>query len=115
MLASITPLTDFTTWARTSALEIVMLLTGAFLVSRVTSWMSRWLTERIDRRIIQTDELARSQAAKHRHAVTSVATGGFLALLYIVVGVLVIERFGVPLATLVAPAAAACVGRGLGA
>jgi small conductance mechanosensitive channel len=92
-----------------------MLLSGTFLVSRATTWVSRELTERIDRRITQSDELVRSQAAKHRHAVTSVATGGFLALLYVVVGVLVIERFGVPLATLVAPAAAAGVGLGFGA
>jgi len=115
MLASITPLTDFTIWARTDALEIVMLVSGAFLVSRGVTWVSRLVTARIDRRIPSTDELVRSQTAKHRHAVTSVATGAFLALLYVVVAVLVIERFGVPLATLVAPAAAAGVALGFGA
>jgi small-conductance mechanosensitive channel len=115
MLASITPLTDFTTWVRTSALEIVMLVSGAFLVSRAVAWVSGRLTERIDRGIPQTDELSRSQSAKHRHAVTSVATGAILAVFYVIVGVLVIERFGVPLATLVAPAAALGVGLGFGA
>jgi moderate conductance mechanosensitive channel len=115
MLASITPLSDFEQWVRTDALEIVLLVSGAFLVSRVVTWASRWLTARIDLRIHETDALARSQAAKHRHAVTSVVTGAFLALLYFVVGVLVIERFGVPLATLIAPAAAAGVALGFGA
>jgi small conductance mechanosensitive channel len=115
MLASITPLSDFEQWVRTDALEVVMLVSGAFLVSRVVTWASRWLTTRIDQRIPETDALARSQAAKHRHAVTSVVTGAFLALLYFVVGVLVIERFGVPLATLIAPAAAAGVAFGFGA
>ena len=115
MLASITPLGDFTAWLRTDALQIVMLVSGAFLVSRAVSWTSRMLTARIDLRIPTTDALARSQTAKHRHAVTGVATGVFLALLYIVVAVLVLERFGVPLATLVAPAAVVGVGLGFGA
>lgn len=115
MLASITPLTDFSLWARTNGLEIVMLVSGAFLLSRAVTSISHALTERIDQRIPGTDQLARSQVAKHRHAVTSVATGVCLALLYIVVAVLVLERLGVPLATIVAPAAALGVGLGFGA
>jgi small conductance mechanosensitive channel len=114
MLASITPLTDFTLWARTNGLEIVMLVSGAFVISRVSSSISRTLTARIDKRIPAT-ELARSQAAKHRHAVTGVVRGVFLSLFYVIVLGLVLERFGVPLATLAAPAAALGVGLGFGA
>jgi len=115
MLASITPLSDFTLWARTNGLEIVMLLSGAFIVSRASSSISRLLTARIDLRIPATGELGRSQVAKHRHAVTGVVRGVFLSLLYVIVIGLVLERLGVPLSTLVAPAAALGVGLGFGA
>jgi len=115
MLTSITPLSDFALWARTNGLEIVMLASGAFLVSRASTSISRSLTARIDLRIPGTDELVRSQVAKHRHAVTGVVSGVFLSLLYVVVAVLVLERFGLPLAALVAPAAALGVGLGFGA
>jgi len=92
-----------------------MLVSGAFLVSRASTSISRSLTARIDLRIPGTDELVRSQVAKHRHAVTGVVSGVFLSLLYVVVAVLVLERFGLPLAALVAPAAALGVGLGFGA
>jgi small conductance mechanosensitive channel len=115
MLASITPLSDFTLWARTNGLEIVMLISGAFIVSRASFSISRLLTARIDQRIPATDELGRSQVAKHRHAVTGVVRGVFLSLLYVIVIGLVLERLGVPLSTLVAPAAALGVGLGFGA
>ena len=115
MLASITPLSDFTLCARTNGLEIVMLVSGAFVVSRASASVSRLLTARIDRRIPATDELNRSRVAKHRHAVTGVVRGVFLSLFYVIVVGLVLERFGVPLATLAAPAAALGVGLGFGA
>ncbi len=115
MLASITPLSDFELWVRTDLLEIVMLVAGTFLIARLVTLITRELTERIDRRIPATEELVRSQAAKHRHAVTGVISGVVLALLYVIVGVIVLEKFGVPLATLVAPAAALGVGLGFGA
>lgn len=115
MLASITSLSDFSTWLRSSALEIVMLVTGAVLVARAVTWTSRWLTARIDLRIPATDALTRSETAKHRHAVTGVVTGVFLALLYFITGILVLQRLGVPLASLVAPATVAGVALGFGA
>jgi small conductance mechanosensitive channel len=115
MLTSITPLSDFTLWIRTNGLEIVMLITGAFLVSRASFSISRSLTARIDLRIPATDEIGPSQVAKHRHAVTGVVRGVFLSLLYVIVIGLVLERLGVPLSTLVAPAAALGVGLGFGA
>ena len=115
MLTSISSLSDFGTWLRTSALIIVMLITGALLVGRAVTWFSRWLTARIDGRISETDSLIRSESAKHRHAVTGVLTGGILALLYFITAVLVLERLGVPLGSLVAPAALLGVALGFGA
>lgn len=115
MLGSITSLSDFQTWLRTNALEIVMLAAGAVLISRAVTWFSRWLTGRIDSRTDSTDALVRSEAAKHRHAVTGVVTGAFLAILYLVTAIIVLERFGVPLTSLVAPAALIGVALGFGA
>ncbi len=115
ILASITPLSDFETWLRTDALEVVMLVTGAVLIGRAVTLASRWLTARIDSRTPGTDSLIRSESAKHRHAVTSVLTGSFLALLYFITGILVVQRLDVPLTSLVAPAAVAAVALGFGA
>ena len=47
---AITPLSDFDRWARNSALEIVLFVTGAILVTRLARWTSQKVTERIDRR-----------------------------------------------------------------
>ena len=51
MVASITPLSDFTLWAWTNGLEIVMLISGVFIVSRASFSISRSLTARIDLQI----------------------------------------------------------------
>lgn len=114
-LAAITPLTDFNTWARTNLLEIVMLVSGTLVGSRLVSWGSRKVTAQIDSRYTSGDALVRSESAKHRHATVDVLTWAFLGLLYIVTGVLVVERLGVPLPSLVAPATVAGVAIGFGA
>lgn len=115
LFASITPLTDFGTWARTSLLEIIMYVSGVLVVSRILTWGSRKLTDGIDARSTASDALVRSEAAKHRHATVDVITWTFLGLLYIVTAVLVVERLGVPLTSLVAPATVAGVALGFGA
>ncbi len=115
MVAAITPLSDFSTWARSSALEIVMYVSGAILITRLATWTSHKVTGRIDRRAQGGDMLVRSEAAKHRHAVIGVVTWTVLVLVYFVTGVLVIQKLGVPLTSLVAPATVAGVAVGFGA
>ncbi|HUA94222.1 MAG TPA: mechanosensitive ion channel family protein [Acidimicrobiales bacterium] len=115
MAAAITPLSDFSTWARSSALEIVMYVTGAILITRLATWTSGKVTDRIDRHAQGGDALVRSEEAKHRHAVTGVVTWSVLVLVYFVTGVLVIQKLGVPLTSLVAPATVAGVAVGFGA
>jgi moderate conductance mechanosensitive channel len=115
MLVSITPLTDFNTWARTSALEVVMIVTGTILLARCAKWASLLITGRIDRRFTITDALVRSEASKHHHATVDVVTWILVVLLYAVMAVLVIQRLGVPLAGLVAPATVLGVALGFGA
>jgi moderate conductance mechanosensitive channel len=68
----------------------------------------------IDANARDTDELVRSEAAKHRHVVAEVVTWAFLAVVYVVTAVLVVQRLGVPLAGLVAPAALLSAALGFG-
>ncbi|MBV9205296.1 MAG: mechanosensitive ion channel family protein [Actinobacteria bacterium] len=115
MTGAIAPLTDFGLWARSSLLEIILLVLGAVLLTRLADWMRGRVVARIDARAREADELVRSDAAKHRDVLARVVTWTFLAVLYVVTAVLVVQRLGVPLAGLVAPAAllSAAVGFGL--
>ena len=57
----------------------------------------------------------RSEAAKHRHAVAQVLTWLAIALIWSVTAVQVLGRLGVPVASLVAPAAVLGAALGFGA
>ncbi len=115
MILSVTPLTDFSRWVRTNGLIIVMLVAGSLLLARLAAWAGGRVTARIDARATDGDDLVRSEEAKHRHAVTQVVTWAVVVLIYFVVGVLVLQRFDVPLTTLVAPATVLGVALGFGA
>lgn len=112
---AITSLGDFGRWARGNGLEIVLLIVGSVLVSRFVAWLGANLTARIDAQDESSDALVRSEAAKHRHSVAQVITGTALVLIYSIAGVLVLARFNVPLASLIAPATVAGVALGFGA
>ena len=112
---AVTSLSDFSTWARSSLLEIILLITGAILLTRFATWFGGKITARIDARDHDTDSLVRSEDAKHRHSLIQVITWTSLALIYCITGVLVLARFGVPITSLVAPAAIAGVALGFGA
>jgi small-conductance mechanosensitive channel len=112
---AIAPLNDLSGWARGDLLVIVLLVLGAILLTRLAEWARGWIMTRIDARAIEADELVRSEAAKHRHVVAQVVTWAVLAVIYVVTATLVVQRLGVPLAGLVAPAAflSAALGFGL--
>jgi small-conductance mechanosensitive channel len=111
---AIAPLTDFRNWASGDLLVIVLLVLGAALLTRFANWARGKIVERIDARDAAGEELVRSEAAKHRHVMAEVLTWSILALIYVVAAVLIVERLGVPLAGLVAPAALASAALGLG-
>jgi small-conductance mechanosensitive channel len=111
---AIAPLTDLGTWARSSLLEIVLLVLGAILLTRLAEWLRDRVTAQIDARASESDELVRSETAKHRHVVAQVVTWAVLAVIYVVMAVLVVQRLGVPLAGLVAPAALLSAALGFG-
>jgi len=115
VVTAVQPLTDVTDWARGSGLEILLILTGTMLLTRFTSWAGAKITARIDDNAQESDALVRSEAAKHRHALTQVITWTTLVILYCVAAVLIIQRLGIPLTGLVAPATVAGVALGFGA
>jgi moderate conductance mechanosensitive channel len=113
--AAITPLSDFDRWARGDLLEVILIITGSILLTRAVTWTSGHYIARIDARSKARDSVVRSEAEKHRHAVAQVVTWALLVLVYFVMGVLVIQRLGVPITSLVAPATVAGVAVGFGA
>ncbi len=115
MPGALTPLTDVGLWARSSGLEIVLFVTGAVLLTRFATWLGGRIAAQIDAHAAGADSLLRTEAAKHRHAVTQVVTWTFLVLVYCLTAVLVLQRFRVPLTGFVAPATVAGVAIGFGA
>jgi small conductance mechanosensitive channel len=111
---AIAPLTDFGGWARGDLLVIVLLVLGAILLTRLANWVRGRVISQIDAHVIEADELVRSEAAKHRQVVAQVVTWGVLAVMYVVTAVLVVQRLGVPLAGLIAPAALLSAALGFG-
>jgi moderate conductance mechanosensitive channel len=114
LTGAIAPLDDLNRWARGDLLEILLLVLGAILLTRLAEWARDRIVAHIDAQAHEADELVRSEAAKHRHIVAQVVTWAFLALVYVVTAVLVVQRLGVPLAGLVAPAALLSAALGFG-
>jgi len=110
-----TTLHQISHWARGSGLEIVLLVVGTVLLTRLVSWLGERITKRIDANARETDALVRSEAAKHRHALAQVITWATLVVIYCATGIAVAKRLGVPLTSLVAPAAVVAVALGFGA
>jgi small conductance mechanosensitive channel len=112
---AIAPLTDFSTWLRGHGLEIVLIVLGALLLARFVSWCGRRITERMDVASTDVDAVVRSEAAKHRRAVAQILTLLTIGVIWSVAGVLILDRLGVPVASLVASAAVIGAALGFGA
>jgi small-conductance mechanosensitive channel len=115
MVVAVAPLTDVGHWARSDGLLVVLYVLGAILLSRLVAWGGGLIIAGIDARARESDALVRSESQKHRHAVAQVVTWVTIVLIYALAAVLVVQRFGVPLAGLVAPATVAGVALGFGA
>ena len=115
MFSGVTVLKDIDLWARGRGLEIVLLITGAILLTRLAAWLGAKITDRIDAHARETDALVRSEAAKHRHALAQVITWTTLVVIYCATAVAIAARLGIPVTSLVAPAALAAVALGFGA
>ncbi|WP_369256455.1 mechanosensitive ion channel family protein [Geodermatophilus amargosae] len=109
------PLTALLDWLAGRGLEIVLIILGSILVARFITWVGKRITDRIDARSTGGDVLVRSEAAKHRHSLTQVITWALIVLVYAVTVFYVLDRLGVPVTGLVAPATVLGVGLGFGA
>jgi len=105
---------DVSRWVRGDLLVIVLLVLGAVLLTRLANWLRDRIMARINARAIETDEMVRSEAAKHRQVMAQVVSRSALAVIYVVAGIGIVARLGVPLAGLVAPAALLSAALGFG-
>ena len=108
-------LTELRDWLSGRGLEVVLIVLGSVLLARFVSWTGSRITDRIDARSTGGDALVRSEAAKHRHSLTQVLTWAAVVLIYSIAVFFVLDRLGVPVTGLVAPATVLGVGLGFGA
>lgn len=109
------PAEDLLIWLRGPGLEALLIILGAVLLARLVSWTGNRITDRIDAGSTGGDALVRSEAAKHRHSLTQVITWSLIVLIWSIAVFFVLERLGVPVTGLVAPATVLGVGLGFGA
>ncbi|HLL67459.1 MAG TPA: mechanosensitive ion channel family protein [Micromonosporaceae bacterium] len=114
-MLAIAPVTDLTDWARSSGLEIVLFVSGAMLLTRAVRWSGHRITGRIDAGATAGGRLVRSEASKHSHVLAQVVMWAVIVVVYCATAVLVLQRLGVPVTGLVAPAAVVGVALGFGA
>jgi hypothetical protein len=69
-------LADVAYWARGSGLEIVLLVLGSVLLTRLAAWVRGRMIGHVDAHDDSTESLVRSEEAKHRHALIQVLTWG---------------------------------------
>jgi small conductance mechanosensitive channel len=106
---------DIGEWIVTRGVRIALLLIGALLAARFINWTARLITRRIDDRFQESDQLVRSESAKHRQAVASVISWVSIALLFVIVVVEITDVLAIPIGSLVAPAAVLGAALGFGA
>ncbi|CCG05557.1 Small-conductance mechanosensitive channel [Blastococcus saxobsidens DD2] len=102
-------------WLSGRGLEVVLIILGSVLLARFVGWAGTRITDRIDRNATGGDALVRSEAAKHRHSLTQVLTWAAIVLIYSISVFFALDRLGVPITGLVAPATVLGVGLGFGA
>ncbi len=105
--------TTLSQWLVTKGLHIALVVLFAVITTRAI----RWIAARISRRLSGADheQTVRSEAVKHRQAVASVISSVAIALLYMMVAVDIANQLGLPLGSLVAPAAVLGAALGFGA
>ncbi len=102
-------------WIITRGLKITLLVIFAILAARFINWTAQKITRRIDADFQETDQLVRTESAKHRQAVASVISWVSIAVLFVVVAVDITDVLAIPVGSLVAPAAVLGAALGFGA
>ncbi len=104
-------------WLFKNLLPAILLLLGAMLVSRAARWLSLQYRTAIDTQVRATVAQGgvASEESKRSRAVAQAVEWVSIALVYSVATILAVQRLGVPLTSLVAPATVAGVAIGFGA
>lgn len=108
--------TDFSgilKWLSNQGLEVVLLVLGAALLTRVIAKIARMWIASIDAQ--NADKEMWSEQSKHLHSLIQVLSYVAVGALYVVFGIQILLRFGVNLVTLVAPATVLGAALGFGA
>jgi small-conductance mechanosensitive channel len=107
-------LEDLGHWALTKGLHIVLVVLFTILTTRIIRWIAARLSRRLSRGGDE-DAMVRSEGVKHRQAVASVISSVAISVLYVVVAVDIANQLGLPVGSLVAPAAVLGAALGFGA
>jgi small conductance mechanosensitive channel len=102
-------------WILTRGLRIALIIVFSLLAARFISWSAQKITSRIDADFRDSDQLVRTETAKHRQAVASVISWVSIAILFVVVAVEITDVLAIPVGSLVAPAAVLGAALGFGA
>src|SRR6195952_5151993 len=105
---------NFGHWIPPNGLHIGLVIPATIIATRII----RHVAGRISRRLAESDDVdatVQSEAVKHRQAVASVISSVAIAVLYVVVSVDVVNTLGLPIGSLVAPAAGLGAALGFGA
>ena len=103
-----------TEWLLTKGVHILLAVLFAVIATRLIRFIARRVSRRFDS-ADAGDAVLRPQSAKHRRAVASVISSVAIAVLYIVVAVDIANQLGLPIGSLVAPAAVLGAAFGFGA
>jgi small-conductance mechanosensitive channel len=108
---------DLSRWARGSGLSILMIAIGAALIARFIRWVSARYRRYVDNQVRAQIEKGGvvSERAKRARTVAQVAEWGSQVVVYFLAGLLILNRAGIPLSGLVAPATVAGAAIGFGA
>jgi moderate conductance mechanosensitive channel len=105
----------FGEWILLRGVPIALYLIGGLLAARFINWLANRIVRRIDAEYMESDQLVRTESAKHRQAVASVISWVSVALLFVIVIVQVTTILAIPIGSLVAPAAVLGAALGFGA
>jgi small conductance mechanosensitive channel len=101
-------------WFLTKGLHIALLVVFTLIATRVIRWIAGLISKRLDQGD-SSDAVLRPESVKHRRAVASVISSVTIAVLYIMVAVDIANQLGLPIGSLVAPAAVLGAALGFGA
>ncbi|WP_328858504.1 mechanosensitive ion channel family protein [Williamsia herbipolensis] len=95
--------------------QIALFIVGAMIMTRFIQWGTARITGRIDQSFTESDELVRSESAKHRHSVAQVISWVAIVIVYVIAVFNIIRALGVPITGFVAPATVLGAALGFGA